>query len=84
MSGGLVWRWIFAHSFALINMEEDSHVVSARWSPLSQSEDFSALLARPPGAIDLHPQSCAPQAKGDQGTRLKTTETVLHFRPNNL
>ena len=28
------------------------------------------FLARPPRAIDLHPQSCAPQAKGGQGTRL--------------
>ena len=34
----------FPRSFALINMEEDSLAVSGRWSPLSQSEDFSALL----------------------------------------
>ena len=44
MLRGLLWRWIFAHSFALINMEEDSPAVSGHWSPLSQSEDFSALL----------------------------------------
>ena len=44
MPGGLLWKWIFARSFALINMEEDSPAVSKRWSPLRQSEDFSALL----------------------------------------
>ena len=45
MPRGLLWRWIFARSFALINMDEDSPAVSGRWSSLSQSEDFSALLA---------------------------------------
>ena len=44
MPGGTVWRLVFARSFALINMEEDFPAVSGRWSPLSQSEDFSALL----------------------------------------
>ena len=44
MPGGLAWRLVFPRSFALINMEEDSPAVSGRWSPLSQSKDFSALL----------------------------------------
>ena len=44
MPGRLLWRWVFAPSFALINMEEDAPAVSGRWSPLSQSEDFSALF----------------------------------------
>ena len=34
----------FARSFALINIEEDSPSISGRWSPLSQSEDFSVLF----------------------------------------
>ena len=38
--------WVFARSFALINIEEDSPAVSRRWSPLSQSEDFSALFSQ--------------------------------------
>ena len=42
---GVTVELVFARSFALINMEEDSPAVSGRWSPLSQSEDFSALLA---------------------------------------
>ena len=41
-----MWRLVFARSFALINMEEDSPAVSGRWSPLSQSKDFSALLVK--------------------------------------
>ena len=44
MPGGLLWRLVFAPSFALINMEEDAPAVSGCWSPLSLSEDFSALF----------------------------------------
>ena len=37
-------RLVLARSFVLINMEEDSSAISGRWSPLSQSKDFSALF----------------------------------------
>ena len=35
-----------------------------------------------PRAIDLHPQSCAPQAKGGQGTRLARADNGKMWAAN--
>ena len=63
-------------------MAEDPPAVSRRWSPLSQSEDFSALLHRTK-KNDLHPVKINTKLGGEKTISFQG-RNYWNKLPNNL
>ena len=58
-------------------MEEDSPTVSGRWSPLSQSEDFSALLCEARVEIGADNILLTNMSELSQNTFWKVTDEIF-------